>query len=338
MRKRTLVLFPVLLIALGIASWLSIWIGAASLVNQPSLAATFRAVLSTDTSQPLVALVHSRIPRTVNALLTGAALAAAGCAMQGLTRNPLAEPGYLGINAGAAMFVVLGLTVGVAGSTLSIAVLAVGGAFVTALTVYVLAGRGVTSASPAAALKLILVGAAVLALANAVISAMMLTNTGTLEEFRIWQVGGISRSSLADAGLLLPFFAVGLALLLVNTRTLNAFALGEDLAQGLGLNLPLRRTLVILGITLCAGASVALTGPIGFVGLLVPQLLRRLVGADFAVLLPACVLGGPLLVLVADVCGRIILPPSEVQVGVMMAVLGTPLFLVMLRKATGGVL
>lgn len=333
MSRRAAIFIGVGCAVLCLTALASTWVGAASLVHQPTLAQTWHALRLNDPSDELSAIVHSRLPRTVNAVLVGAGLAAAGAAMQGLTRNPLAEPGYVGISSGAAMAVVVGMAAGVggSGSTLPIAALAIVGAFVTSTVVYVLAGKGARQGQAAAAMRLILVGAAVMAMTNSVIQAVMLSNQNTLEQYRVWQVGGISRSTVHDALLICPLLMAGILLVVGNMRALNAFAMGEDMAQGLGMNVPWRRAQLIAAVTLCAGASVALTGPIGFVGLIVPHMVRAVVGQDYTNVVPCCLVAGPVVVLAADIVGRVILPPGEVPVGVLMAVAGTPFFLWLLR-------
>lgn len=270
-----------------------------------------------------------RLPRTVLALLVGAALGAAGTVIQGHTRNPLTDPGILGINAGAAATVVLGITLlGISG-TMAIAVWALIGAGLAAVLVYAIASLGREGATP---IKLALVGAAFSAGAASLTSAMNLQHQETLDSFRRWQLGALTRASYADALMLLPLILLGLLLTVGMARSVNSFALGDDMARALGTRVGSARALVFAGVTLLCGAAVALAGPIAFVGLMVPHAVRSLTGPDYRWILPLSALAGPVVLLLADAVGRVVLPPTEVEVGVSMAVVGVPVFLAMIRS------
>lgn len=333
---RTLLLTAAAIVLLGITAAASISIGARTLIDGPNLAATWNALLHPAPGDTLAPIVAARANRTSNALFAGAALAMAGAAMQGLTRNGLAEPGLLGINSGAALAVVLGIYLGGVDNGLGQAALALVGALATAAIVYAIGGRGSRSGGGFGALTLVLAGAAITAGSASLVSAITISSQDLLDSFRMWQVGNITRAGSDNLLTLLPLLIVGALCVLGGATTINALALGEDVAVGLGMNPGRRRAIIITGIALMCAATVALVGPIAFVGLVVPHIVRRLVGADYRIVLPLCAILGPVVVLAADIVGRIILPPGEVPVGVMMAFVGAPFFLILLRSTTGG--
>ncbi|KUJ44566.1 Fe(3+)-hydroxamate ABC transporter permease FhuB [Verrucosispora sp. ts21] len=269
------------------------------------------------------AVVHDmRLPRTLLGLLAGLALGTAGAAMQALTRNPLADPGLLGINAGAAAAIATAsLLFGVGGGTGQVW-FALGGA--AAVTVGVYAVGGGRTATPA---RLALAGAALNAALYSYVSAVMLLDSAGLQRLRFWTVGSLASADDATVRRVLPFIAVGLVAALAAARPLNALALGDDTARALGARPAWIRAAVIAAITLLCGAATAACGPIVFVGLLVPHLVRTLTGPDLRWLLPYCALLAPVLLLGADVLGRVLGRPGELQVGLVTAVLGGPLFL-----------
>ncbi|MGW8374358.1 iron ABC transporter permease [Streptomyces sp. ODS28] len=270
-----------------------------------------------------------RLPRTLVGLLVGAALGVAGAVMQGLTRNPIAEPGVLGVAQGASVGVLCAITFagvhGLAGSVW----FAFAGAGIAGVVVYAIAARGRGGATP---VKLALAGAAVNALLLSVVSAILTTRAAALDEFRFWQVGSLSGRDAAIAGQLWPFLVAGLLLVLASARGLDALALGEDAAKGLGQNVAAVRVVGGLGATVLTGAGVAAAGPIAFVGLAVPHIARALVGGGHRWLLPMSTLLGPVVLLVSDVVGRILVPPGEVPAGVMTALLGVPFLVALVRR------
>lgn len=278
------------------------------------------------------AVVLSRVPRTITAVLVGAALAVAGAGLQGISRNPLGDASLLGLNSGAAAGIVIGL--GWFGATTSweMGGAALIGTAVAAALVFGLSQLGGATASP---VGLVLSGAAVNAGFIAVTSAIVLTNSQVLDRFRYWNVGSVSRADATDLAAALPLILTGLALVIVGSSGLNAMALGDDLAHGLGVDLRLQRLIVFAGVVLLAGAATAAAGPIAFVGLLIPHTVRRLVGGDYRWIVVLCLLLGPALLLTADVIGRIIAPPQEIYVGIMTVVLGVPMLLVLLRRGKG---
>ncbi|MDR3034930.1 MAG: iron ABC transporter permease [Kitasatospora sp.] len=270
-----------------------------------------------------------RLPRTVVGLMVGAALGLAGCVLQGITRNPIAEPGILGIAQGASAGVVLAIAYAGVHSLTGYVWFAVAGAGAAALVGYAIAARGRGGATP---VTLALGGAAVNALLASVVAAVLTTRSAALDEFRFWQVGSLSGRDAEVASQVWPFLAAGVVLVAVAARGLDALALGDDVARGLGQNIAAVRITGGLGATVLTGAGVAAAGPIAFVGLAVPHLARRLVGTAHRWVLPLSALLGAVVLLVSDTVGRIVFPPSEVPAGVMTALLGVPFLVTLVRR------
>lgn len=275
------------------------------------------------------AAVAERVPRTVLAVLVGAALGLAGAVMQGVTRNPLADPGILGVTTGAALFVVTGIAfLGLSAPT-SYVWVAIVGAAVSAVFVYVIGSLGRGGATP---LKLALAGAATSAAFTSAISAILLPRIDVMTEFRFWQIGGVGGATTERILLVLPFLAVGVLLTLGSARGLNALAVGDELAAGLGERVWLVRLVAAAGAIVLCGAATAVAGPIAFVGLVVPHLCRLLVGLDHRWLLPMSALVGATLLTAADVVGRVVARPEEIDVGIVTAFLGAPVFIALVRR------
>ncbi len=274
-------------------------------------------------------IVEARVARTVVGVLVGAGLAVAGAAMQGLTRNPLADPGLLGVNAGASLAVVVAIAVFGVGSVSGYVWWAMAGAGLAAVLVHAVAGLAGGGVTP---LRLTLAGAAVSAGLASWSSGLLVSSKQSFDSFRFWQVGTIGGRGLDLVVTVLPFFAVGLGVVLLTVRRLNALALGDDLARGLGENVVLARAAVGVGVAVLCGASTALAGPIGFLGLVVPHVARFVVGPDHRRIIPVCLLAGPTLLLLADTVGRLVARPSEVQAGITTAVLGVPFFVLLVRR------
>jgi iron complex transport system permease protein len=275
------------------------------------------------------AAVTKRIPRTVLAVVVGAALGLAGAVMQGVTRNPLADPGILGINMGASLAVVTGLAWFGLFSATSILWTAIAGAAIAAVFVYAVGSLGRGGATP---LKLALAGAATSAALASFITAVALPRGDIAASVRSWQVGGVGGATFATIGPAVPFLLTGLAICLLSARGLNSLALGDELAAGLGERVALTRMLASLGAVLLCGAATAIAGPIWFVGLVVPHLCRLLVGVDHRWLLPFSALTGACLLIAADVLGRIVARPSEIDVGIITALIGAPFFIAIVRR------
>ena len=275
------------------------------------------------------AAVTKRIPRTVLAVLVGAALGLSGAVMQGVTRNPLADPGVLGINMGASLAVVAGLAwFGLFSATSKIWT-AVLGAAVAAVFVYAVGSLGRGGPTP---LKLALAGAATSAALASFITAVALPRGDIAESVQSWQVGGVGGATFATFTPVLPFLAAGLLISLLSARSLNSLALGDELAAGLGERVALVRGAAALGSVLLCGAATAVAGPIWFVGLVVPHLCRLLVGVDHRWLLPFSALAGACLLTASDVLGRIVARPSELDVGIITALVGAPFFIAIVRR------
>ena len=291
------------------------------------------ALTAYDAADPVQAIVAARVPRTLVAVLAGGALGLAGATMQGLTRNPLADPGILGINAGAALAMVLAISVFGITSLSGYVWLALLGAAVAAVLVHAVASLGRDGATP---VKLAVAGAALTAGLTSWTTGLLLTHRQTLDVFRFWQVGTLGGRGMDVVWPVLPVVASGAVLALTGARLLNLLALGDDLARGLGRRAGLDRVVAGLAIVLLSGAATALAGPIAFVGLVAPHLARILVGADYSRILPMSLGLGATVVLFADIVGRVVLPPTEVQVGIMTAVVGAPVFLTLIRRGRMG--
>ncbi|GHI97816.1 MULTISPECIES: FecCD family ABC transporter permease [Streptomyces] len=275
------------------------------------------------------AAVTKRVPRTLLAVVVGAALGVSGTVMQGVTRNPLADPGILGVNMGASLAVVTAIAhFGLASASGYIWV-AMTGAALTAGFVYTVGSLGRGGATP---LKLALAGAAISAALASLVSAVVLPRNDISDTFRLWQIGGVGGASYSQLGSVVPFLAAGFLLCLASARALNSLALGDDLAAGLGERVALVRATSALGAVVLCGASTAVAGPIAFVGLLVPHTCRLLVGVDHRWLLPFAALGGAVLLTAADVVGRVVARPSEIDVGILTAIIGAPFFIHIVRR------
>lgn len=282
-----------------------------------------------DTDATLHAVYQARVERTVLAIVVGAALGLAGACMQGLTRNPLADPGILGVNAGAAFAMVTAISfLGVSGLSnyLWFAFL---GAAAAAVLVHLIASLGRDGATP---MKLAIAGAALTAAITSWTSAVLLIDRSTTQSFRLWQVGTVGGRGFDTLAIGLPFIVVGVLLALTGARMLNTLALGDDLARGLGRRTVLDRIVIGVAIVLLSGTATALAGPIAFIGLIVPHGVRAIVGSDYARVLPFSAGYGAVLTVLADTIGRVVLPPVEVQVGIMAAVIGVPFFLLLIRR------
>ena len=277
-----------------------------------------------------VYVLDRRVPRTVVGLVAGVALGVAGALMQGVTRNPIADPGLLGVNAGAGLAVVLAIWgLGITAPT-GYVWFAFVGAAAAAVLVQVVASLGWDGVTP---VKLALVGAAVTAVATSLATLVLLRDQRTRDEVRLWQVGPLLGRPVSLALLLLPFVVAGVLLALTATPALNLLALGDDVARGLGQHLAVGRGLVLAAVVLLCGAATALVGPIAFVGLVVPHVARFLVGPDYRWLVPLSALLGPALLLAADVVGRLVARPAEVEAGLVVAVVGAPVLVLLVRTS-----
>ena len=325
-RSRGLALgLVVLLAALGLVTFFSVTQGSRDI----SLGEVIRAFgdVSSVTTNDTVTL-EMRVPRTIVGLLAGAALGLSGALLQGVTRNPLADPGIMGVNAGAAAAVVVAITLfGLNGVSTYIWFAFAGAAGATVL-VYAVGSLGRDGATP---VKLALAGAAVTAGLTSFTSGMVMTNDATLNELRFWQVGSLAGRYAEVVVDVAPFILVGCVAALLCGRWLNGLALGDDTARSLGIRVGRTRIAMFAVVALLCGAATAACGPIVFVGLAVPHLARLICGPDYRWVLPYSMLISPILLLLADILGRVLAGDGELQVGVVLGVLGAPFFVGLVR-------
>jgi iron complex transport system permease protein len=316
---------PLAAAALGFVALLSIAVGAKGI----PLGDVVSALLEDDGSESAAIVRELRVPRTLIGLGVGVGLGLAGALMQALTRNPLADPGILGVEAGAAAAIVA--AIGLLGLTeprtyVWFAFLGAAGASVV---VYALGSGGRAAATP---VRLALAGVAVTYALTAFTNGMILLDDRAFDEFRHWVVGSLAGRDfeiLADIG---PFLVVGVLIALALARPLNALALGDDSGRALGARVGRTRALGALSITLLCGAATAIAGPIVFIGLVIPHMARAIVGPDQRWVLVYSALLAPILLLTADIVGRIVISPAELEVGVVTAVLGAPVFIALVRR------
>ncbi|GAA2104158.1 iron ABC transporter permease [Brevibacterium salitolerans] len=275
------------------------------------------------------AAVAKRIPRTLLALLVGAALGTAGAVLQGVTRNPLADPTIFGINNGAALAVVVGITFFGLSSPHGYIWVALTGAALTGVLVYTIGSMGGGGSTP---LKLALAGAATTIALSSLSSAIILPRAQVMDMFRFWEIGGVGGGTYESLARVVPFLLVGFVLSVLSARGLNSLALGDEMARGLGVSVGRTRILASAGAVILCGASTAVAGPIGFVGLVVPHVCRLLFGPDHRWLLPLSALAGAVLLTVADVLGRVVTRPEELEVGIVTAFVGAPVFILIVRR------
>ena len=313
-------LFTALGLMVGLLTLASLLIGPAGFSIADSLAALFGG---TGDAVSLV-MQEIRLPRALLAIMVGISLGLSGAALQGYLRNPLAEPGLIGVSSSAALGAVITLQTGLAAQVMfALPFFGLFGAGVAVVLLLLLAGpRG-------GSLTLILAGIAISALAAALTSLVLnlSPNPFATSEIVFWMLGSLADRSFSHITIALPFMVLGWILILSTSRGLDALILGEDAAASLGINLTRLRWVLVLGVAACTGAATSVVGAIGFVGLVVPHILRPFVGARPSRLLPASALGGAALVLAADIAARIILPDRDLKLGVVMAIIGAPVFL-----------
>ena len=286
-------------------------------------------LLGNDPDSLEAAIILQRIPRTVFGILAGGALGISGALMQSITRNPIADPSILGVNTGASLFVVAGIAFFNITVAYQYIWLGITGAGITAVFVYSVASMGKDGATP---LKLALSGSAVSIVLGSLVSTIMLPNNRVMEAFRFWQVGSIGSATWENIMLISPFLLVGFITSMFISGYLNNLALGDEAATALGTNVVMTRTIGALASVLLCGATTALAGPIGFVGLIIPHIIRLIFGSEMSKMLPLSFLGSAILMLISDIIGRIISLPGETEVGIVTAVLGAPVFILAIRK------
>lgn len=323
---------PLLLIGLGVgvcllllSMLLSIAFGAANIAPTD----VWNAIFAFDSSSTNHLIIRTlRVPRAAVAVLVGASLAVAGAIMQGLTRNPLGDPGILGINTGAALGVVAAVFFLNVSSLSLYALFAFAGATLTAVAVYGLGSLGRGGPTP---LNLTIAGAAFTALLSSFTTGVLILNQRTLEEVRFWLAGSVAGRDLSLLLQVAPYLMVGLVLAFSLGRQITTISLGEDVAKGLGQNTGWIKALSAVAVVLLAGGAVAVAGPIGFVGLVIPHMARFLVGVDYRWILPYAALMGGIFLIISDVAARLVLRPTELPVGVMTALIGGPFFVYLVR-------
>lgn len=323
-RTRVLGLLVLLAVLVAVAL-LSIALGARSV----GLSTVLDTVLHQGSAGGAQDVVRNRETRLLAGLLVGAALGLAGAIMQGLTRNPLADPGLLGVNAGAALAVVCATSLLGVTAAAGYVWFALVGAAVVSVLVYALGSLGRAGATP---VKLALAGAAVSAALTALTTAVLLTDAATFDQQRFWTVGSLTGRKPELIAQLAPFVVAGIVLALPAGRLLNALSLGEDVARGLGQRVGAARAVCAAAAALLCAAATAIAGPIWFVGLVVPHLARVVTGPDHRWILPYSMVIAPILLVVSDVLGRLIAPPGEVQVGIILSFVGGPFLIALVRR------
>jgi len=293
-----------------------------------SVAEIYGSIFQFDGSTEQLVIRTVRLPRSLIALVVGSALAVAGSLMQGITGNPLASPAILGVNAGAAFAVVLATLIGGGNSLNLYAGFALLGAGLTAVLVYGFASLGRGGASP---LNLTLVGASFTAFLASMTSGILIVSQQTLDQIRFWLAGSVAGRDLDLLLQVLPYLIIGLLLSLSLGKQITLLSLGQDMAQGLGQNTLIIKILAAVCVLLLAGGSVAIAGPIGFVGLIVPHMTRFLVGTEYRWILPYAAAMGGILLLWADILARLLIQPQELPVGLVMPLIGAPFFIYLIR-------
>ena len=309
---------------------LSMFIGLTYGVKSVGLSDVIRAFTDSGSTDYNVNIVQARIPRSIFGLLAGAALSISSVLMQSITKNPIADPSILGVNTGASLFIVMGITFFNIQSKLSYIGLAFTGAVLTAFFVYKLASAGYGGPTP---IKLAIAGAATSTALSSFVSLVVMPNSNVMTTFRFWQIGSIGGASFEDIILVLPFIVIAIIVSLLLSDNLNTLLLSEDTATALGLNVNRTKAIAaICGVMLCACIT-ALAGPISFVGLMVPHIVRMIVGTSHRVLITCSGIYGGAILLISDVLGRVLGRPGELETGIMTALIGGPVFIYIIRKA-----
>lgn len=324
-RRRRLLGLAALAVLLVLVLFASVAVGARPL----SFDEVFHALFQATGSETDIIVRTLRIPRTLLGLVVGIALGVAGALIQGHTRNPLADAGLLGLNAGAAFLVVLAIYTFGLTSPGEYLWFAFAGSALASVVVFGLSSIGNGKASP---LSLALAGAAVAFFLQAMTNAVVIVDQTSLDGYRFWVVGSVAGRGFDIFWQVLPFLILGLVIAIASTPSLNVISLGEDVARSLGTNVALSRTIGIVAITLLTGAATAACGPIAFIGLVVPHVARAITGPDYRWLVPYAGLLGGLMLVMADVVGRVVVRPGELQVGIVLAVFGAPFFIALVRR------
>ncbi len=297
--------------------------------RQVSLGEVWRALFAYEGTTDHLVIRDLRIPRTILGVLVGAALGVAGTLMQAATRNPLADPGLLGVSAGASLAVVVGMTFWSMTAPSQYVWLAFAGAAVVSVVVYALGSLGRGAATP---VRLVLAGAAVAALLTSLTSALLIMDLQALDQFRFWVVGSVADRSMDVVAQVGPFILAGLVCALPLASPLNTIALGDDAARALGTRVGLVRAGTVTGIAVLCGAATAACGPIAFVGLIIPHLARRLCGPDYRWVIPYSALLGAIVLVGCDIISRVVARPAEIPVGITTAFVGGIIFVILVRR------
>ncbi len=338
MKQKNKILLFILtgIVLLAVSAIASVLVGARNI--------PFRELLQTIRGEEIntlyLPIIEKRFIRTVLGILAGMSLGVSGCLMQSITRNPIADPSILGVNTGASFFVVCGIAFLSIHTTVQYIVFALAGASLTALLVFGIAsfvpGKGTQGSNSANPIRLALSGAAVSTAFSSLISTVMLPRTNVMQVFRFWQTGSIASGTWNGIAMVLPFILIGLMTAIFLIPSLNVLALGDETALGLGVNVVRTRALgAAAGVLLC-GAVTAVAGPIGFIGLMVPHLVQLVCGNDLKLKLPLSALNGAVLLMLSDVAGRVIGAPGEMEVGIVTAFIGAPVFIMIVRNAKVG--
>ncbi|HEY9619990.1 MAG TPA: iron ABC transporter permease [Crinalium sp.] len=303
----------------------SITLGAADVTPD----VVWNALFAFDGSPHHLIITTVRLPRVLVAFVVGAALGVAGSLMQGLTRNALADPGILGISAGATFAVVATTFWWGTGSTQGYTWAAFAGGAIAAVAVYTLGSLGRSGMTP---LKLILAGAVLTYLLSALTTGILVLNQRTLDEIRFWLAGSVAGRDFNNLLSVLPYIGIGLITAFCMGKQITILTLGEDVAKGLGLRTGWIKAMAAIAVVLLAGSAVALSGPIGFIGLVIPHIVQAWVGVDYRWILPSAAIWGAVLLATADLAARLIIKPQELPVGIIMALIGAPFFIYLARS------
>jgi iron complex transport system permease protein len=307
-------------IVLAICLFISVSYGAADI----SWSSVYDSLISFDGSREHLIIRTVRLPRSLLAMIVGASISTAGAIMQGITRNPLADPGILGINAGAAFAVVMAIFLFGASSPSFYVWCAFAGAGITAVSVYFLASLGRSGITP---LNLTIAGAAISAFLASLTTGILIVSQSTLEEIRFWLAGSLAGADTSLILQILPYVCIGMVLTLIISKQITILSLGEDIAKGLGQQTASVKILAAVCVLLLDGSAIAVAGAIGFIGLVVPHIVRFIVGLDYRWILPYSALFGAILLLASDIAARLIIKPQEIPVGIMTALVGAPFFI-----------
>ena len=324
-RRRRAIGLLVIAVLLVAAVTLSLMIGA----RDVPLRTVWETLIGAFADREAETVLSLRIPRTVLGLLVGAALGVAGALIQAVTRNPLADPGILGVNSGSAFAVAIAVGVFGASSPTAYMWFAFGGALITTIVVYLIGSAGRGSVSP---VRITLAGVAIGAVLAGITSAMVLADPRGFNAMRAWEAGSVADRGWEVIAVAAPYLSIGLVLAIMLGRSLNAIALGDDLARSLGSSVLRTRILTIAAITLLCGTATAMAGPIAFVGLMIPHVARWIVGPDQRWIIAYSMLLAPVLLLSSDILGRILLRPGEIPVGIVTAFVGAPVLVLLVRR------